>query len=56
MNTIKIACFKPSAGVGKLRPATTFCAAREGFKQILKKIIKWFLSSTKFLVIAFSDN
>ena len=34
--------------VGKLRPAPISCAGRENLKQIIKKIINFCLSSTKF--------
>ena len=35
-------------GVGKPRPITIFRAARESLKQIIKKIINFCLSLTKF--------
>ena len=34
--------------VGKLRPVPISCAGRENLKQIIKKIINFCLSSTKF--------
>ena len=44
-------------GVGKLWPATTFCKACKGFKEIIKKTINCFLSSTNFwaLLLAITD-
>ena len=35
-------------GVGKLRPVTVFCAARESLRPIIKEIIYFCLCSTKF--------
>ena len=42
--------------VGKLRPASTFYAACEDFKQIIKKLLISFLSLAKLLVIAFRGH
>ena len=40
----------------KLRPTTTFCVARKGFKQLIKKIIICVLSSSELWGIAFSGH
>ena len=51
----KFKCKLIKLGMEKLRPATTFCAARGSFKQIIKKIFNFFTFSTNFIVIAIKE-